>query len=453
MSLPNRNNSTSYEHPQETNLLNLHKAMEYNNLGQPVLRVKTNYGGGSSGGYNDSASIDAFGRLRVGEPHTLFDSSFRYGDDVFKWNYTTAGSATVTHLTNESSMRLEVGSAAGDSVIRETTHVFKYQPGKSLLALSTFTMNATKTGLRQRVGYFGANDGVYFEVSNDVKYLVIRKSITGSVDDNTERIAQSAWNVDTLDGTNTAANPSGILLSQTGTQIFWTDIEWLGVGSVRCGFVINGLFILCHIFNHANNGLTSVYMKTATLPLRYEITNTANTSGNSSLKQICSTVISEGGYENRSVSGGVSTSLSGKACSNTTPTPLVAFRLKNTHLDAVVNLKNFTVYGLQQAAYNWVVILNPTLNAGNVTFVSSGINSAVEYNVLATGMTGGSVIARGIFVGDVKGAAVLIKDQDIDGSLQLGRSLAGASDVMVIAAQATTNNDVAAGAVSWQEHT
>jgi len=453
MSLPNRTNSTSYEHPQETNLLNLHKAMEYNNLGQPVLRVKTNYGGGSSGGYNDSPSIDAFGRLRVGQPHTLFDSSFRYGDDTYKWNYTTSGNATVSHLANESSMKLEVGTAAGDSIIRETSHVFKYQPGKSLLILATFAMNVTKTGLRQRVGYFGANDGIYFEVSDDVKYLVIRKSITGSVDDTTERIPQSAWNVDTLDGTNTAVNPSGILLSQTGTQIFWTDVEWLGVGSVRCGFVINGLFILCHIFNHANNGLTSVYMKSATLPIRYEITNTSNTSGNSSLKQICSTVISEGGYENRSVGGGATTALTGKACSNTAPTPLVAFRLKSTHLDAVVSLKNFTVYGLQQAAYNWVLVLNPTLNAGNVTFVSSSASSAVEYNVLATGMTGGTVIARGIFVGDVKGAAVLIKDSDIDGSLQLGRTIGGVSDIFVLAAQATTNNDVAAGSVTWQEHT
>lgn len=453
MALPNRSNSTSYEHPQETNLLNLHKAMEYNNLGQPVLRVKTNYGGGSSGGYNDSPSIDAFGRLRVGQPYTLFDSGFRYGDDINKWNYTTSGNATVSHLSNESSMKLEVGSASGDSIIRETSHVFKYQPGKSLLILSTFAMNATKTGLRQRVGYFGATDGIYFEVSDGVRYLVIRKSITGSVDDTTERIPQSAWNVDSLDGTNTASNPSGILLSQTGTQIFWTDVEWLGVGSVRCGFVINGLFILCHIFNHANNGLTSVYMKTATLPIRYEITNTANTSGNSSLKQICSTVISEGGYENRSVGGGVSTALAGKACSNTTPTPLVAFRLKSTHLDAVVNLKNFTVYGLQQAAYNWVVVLNPTLNAGNVTFVSSGTNSAVEYNTLATGMTGGSIVARGIFVGDVKGAAIMITDQDIDGTLQLGRTIGGVSDIFVIAAQATTNNDLAAAAVSWQEYT
>jgi len=33
------NNSTNYDHPQETNLLNLHKAMKYNALGEPQVRV------------------------------------------------------------------------------------------------------------------------------------------------------------------------------------------------------------------------------------------------------------------------------------------------------------------------------------------------------------------------------------------------------------------------------
>ena len=34
-----RNNTTNYQHPQETNLLNVHKAMQYNTDGQPELRV------------------------------------------------------------------------------------------------------------------------------------------------------------------------------------------------------------------------------------------------------------------------------------------------------------------------------------------------------------------------------------------------------------------------------
>ena len=37
--MADRENTTSYEHPQETNLLNLHKAMQYNDDGEPILRV------------------------------------------------------------------------------------------------------------------------------------------------------------------------------------------------------------------------------------------------------------------------------------------------------------------------------------------------------------------------------------------------------------------------------
>jgi hypothetical protein len=37
--LDQRLNSTNYIHPQETNLLNLHKAMEYDLGGKPIIRV------------------------------------------------------------------------------------------------------------------------------------------------------------------------------------------------------------------------------------------------------------------------------------------------------------------------------------------------------------------------------------------------------------------------------
>jgi hypothetical protein len=40
-------NSTAYEHPDEPNLLNLHKAMDYNDAGEPVLRVLTYSSGGT----------------------------------------------------------------------------------------------------------------------------------------------------------------------------------------------------------------------------------------------------------------------------------------------------------------------------------------------------------------------------------------------------------------------
>jgi hypothetical protein len=420
-------------------------AMDYSASGEPLLRVN-NVGGVT---YNDagniSASIDAFGRLRVSNPFTLFDGTQRYRDDEFKWNQVDTGEATSTFLPNESTMLMTV-SGNGDSAIRQTKQVFSYQPGKSLLTLTTFVMNTPTAGLRQRVGLFGAQNGVYFEVDGVDINLVIRKYTSGSVDDTTEKIPRSQWNGDKMDGLGGQSNISGVTLDVTKAQIFWSDIEWLGVGSVRCGFVINGQFIVCHIFHHANI-LDKVYMTTASLPVRYELTSTGAAG---TMRAICSTVISEGGYSNRSQSRAIGTSLTGKNLITTEYRPLVCIRLKSANIDSIVVPTKFDLYGLQQAAFAYRVILNPTLTDANWT--TAGTNSSVEYDLSATALSGGTVIDQGIFVGSNKGGTASVSSSDVDFSNQLGRTIAGASDIWCLAAISTTNNDDAVASVSWQEH-
>ena len=393
----------------------------------------------SFGGVN----LDAFGRLRVSNPQTLFDGAQRYRDNPLKWNQVDTGSATSTFLPNESSVLMTV-SGNGDESLRQTKSVFAYQPGKSLLTLVTFAMTTPTAGLRQRAGLFGAQNGVYFEVDGTTVNLVIRKYTSGSVDDTTEKIPQSSWNSDKLNGTGA----SGITLILSRSQIFWCDIEWLGVGSVRCGFVIDGQFILCHTFHHANRvGFDKVYMTTATLPIRYELTSTG-AAGN--MRAICSTVMSEGGYVNRSITRSVGTSLTGKNLSETVYRPLVCIRLNADNLDAVVVPAKFDVFGLQQSAFVYRIIINPTLTSANWT--SAGSDSSVEYDISATALSGGTVIDQGIFVGSNKGGSASITSNEVDFSQQIGRTINGVSDIWCLAAIATTNNDDAVGAVTWQEH-
>ena len=445
MAVDRYQNSTAYEHSQESNLLNVHKAMDYSAAGEPLLRVN-NVGGVS---YNDagniSASMDAFGRMRVSNPFTLFDGAQRYRDDEFKWNQVDTGAGTSTFLPNESTMLMTV-SGNGDSAVRQSKQVFSYQPGKSLLTMITFVMNTPTAGLRQRVGYFGAQNGVYFEVDGVDINLVIRKYTSGSVDDTTEKIPRSQWNGDRMDGQGGQHNISGVTLDVTKSHIFWCDVEWLGVGSVRCGFVINGQFIVCHIFHHANI-LDKVYMTTASLPVRYELSSTGAAGA---MRAICSTVISEGGYSNRSQSRAIGTSLTGRELSNTVYRPLVCIRLKSANIDSIVVPTKFDLYGLQLAAFGYRVILNPTLTDANWT--TAGNNSSVEYDLSATALTGGTVIDQGIFVGSNKGGTASVSSSDVDFSNQLGRTIAGVSDIWCLAAIATTNNDDAVASVSWQEH-
>lgn len=349
-------------------------------------------------------SQDAFGRLRVSNPFTLFDSQHRYQEND-KWDTELTSGGTTTYLINESTVNLNVTTTSGSAVLRETKRVFPYQPGKSLLILSTFVMSAPKTDLTQRLGYYGAQNGVYFEQTGGPssstastisgttltvggtitgKFIVGQKltgtnvvagtyitalgtgsggagtytvSISQSVTSTTisgsavlnfvqrsyvtgslveTRIPQSAWNGDKLDGTG----PTGRTVDPTKSQIFWTDIEWLGVGDVRMGFVVDGTLVNAHTFHHDNVEPTT-YMTTAILPIRYEIFNTATTSSNSTLKQICSTVISEGGYEGFSRRYNVDTgSVPVNLALASTPYPIISLRLNSSRLDSVILLSN-----------------------------------------------------------------------------------------------------------------
>jgi len=334
-------------------------------------------------------SFDAFGRLRTSSPFTLFDSSHRF-DDNDLWSSLTATGGTAVFNGNQGLVDLNVTAASGSSVLRETIKVFAYQPGKSLLVLNTFVMSAPKAGLTQRVGYYGDENGFYLEQANNDIAFVERSVVTGSLVENP--VPQADWNGDKLNGTG----PSGLRLDLTKAQIYWMDLEWLGVGSVRMGFVIDGQFILCHTFHHANI-ITSTYITTASLPLRYEIFNDDDTTGISTLKQICSTVISEGGYELRGKQQSVGTSITAPRTFAAAGTyyPIVGIRLNTTRLDAIVIATAVSLIGLGNGKnYQWRVV-NGDVSITGGSWVSAGADSAVEYNITGTSATTGRILASG----------------------------------------------------------
>lgn len=367
-------------------------------------------------------ALDAFGRFRVSAPFTLFDSAHRYQDNGL-FDTATTGTASAVHATDTSTVALNVSTGSGDQVIRETKRVFPYQPGKSLLILNTFVMNEAKTGLRQRVGYFGAENGIFIEQDGTTINLVKRSYITGSAVDT--KIAKANWNGDKLDGNG----ESGFTLDLTKSQIFWVDIEWLGVGSVRCGFVINGRYVVCHTFHHANL-LDSVYMTTAILPIRYEITNTAATASASVLKQVCSTVISEGGYEKRVAP--LVARMTAETTVGTSFEPLITIRLASDRLDAVVLLNKYSVLGLTSDIFEYALIKNATLTGAS--FDTTTFNS-VDFDVAATAMSSGTILRAEYLASTNQASPQLDVNGDYNFGLQLGRTIGGTSDTLTVAAR------------------
>ena len=341
--------------------------------------------------FANTPNIDAFGRLRVSEPFTLFDSSHRF-DDNGLWSTSTATGGTATFNAAQGLIDLDVTTSSGSEVLRETTKVFSYQPGKSLLVINTFVMSSAKTNLRQRVGYYGTNNGYYLEQNNTTVSFVERSFVTGGVV-NTP-VAQASWNVDPMDG----SGPSGITLDLTKAQILFMDLEWLGVGTVRIGFVINGNFYVCHKFHHANL-ITSTYITTASLPIRYEITNTGVTSSASELKQICSTVLSEGGYQLTGLQQaiGIPVTTPRNLAVAGTFYPIVSIRLKTSpdRLDAIVISTAISVVATSTGHYNWQIVASGTTTGGS--WVAAPGDSSVDYNITGTSLTGGRILASGFF--------------------------------------------------------
>lgn len=423
-----------------------HQYLQDNKTLFEVVMLADQYGNRVGPANPTGVAVDAFGRARMSTPLTLFDSSHRFKDNGL-WSTANTANTTYEFSTNEGLINLNLTNGnANAEIIRETTKVMSYQPGKSLFVLNTFVMNAPKTNLRQRIGYFGANNGVFLEQSSNTVSFVERSMVSGSVVDTPA--LQANWNYDKLDGDG----PSGLTLDLTQAQIFWTDIEWLGVGSVRCGFVINGQLIHCHSFHHANL-LTSTYITTASLPLRYEIKNVGAVSGGSTLKQICSSAISEGGYELRGDQKSIGTPVNTPKTLTTAGTyyPIVSLQLKSANLDAIAILTAISLLGINSnpCSVAWRIVRGATLTSPSWTDVN---DSSIQYDLGATGMSGGSVLASG-YIGITNQSSQtidILKEALFKFQLQRN-SLTSTPEPITIAMSASVNTVTCLASMDWEE--
>ena len=389
------------------------------------------------------SAIDAFGRARISQAYTLFDSQNRYTKNVYFDEATNTG-GSVTYSANSSTVNLNVNTLSGSQVVRQTFRSFSYQPGKSLLVMNTFVMPAAQANQRIRLGYFNTENGVFLERDGSEIYIVRRTFVTGVAVDT--RVAQADWNGDKLNGTG----DSSFTLDLTKSQIFWEDFEWLGVGCVRCGFVIDGKTIICHTFNNANT-INTVYMTTAILPVRYEITNTAGTVANATLQQICSTVISEAGYEKRALPL-VARMTTPKSSIGTSFVPLVSIRLASGRTGAVVVPGGYNVLPISSSTANFEIVLvkNPTLTGASWGGSSSG---NVDIDTAATSYTGGTIVSSDFVTASNKAGTMLTTDGPYNWDMQLGATMAGSSDVFTLAIRALAGSHDAIGSLNFWDLT
>lgn len=272
--------------PSGTTGLNIVSRLETSSAG-PVGTVDNLYSN------TQDSMFDAFNKLRVSNPFTLIDVKIpgvTGGNDVVNNNLTLAYSSTgsYTHTPNFGYVTLS-GSGVGKQ-ISQTRKYNTYQPGKSTLVLMTGILqpaaSSTPSNYIGRFGYFDEGNGLYFSCDGAGNVSVNVRN--GGSDTS---ISQSSWNVDKMNGTGN----SGFNLDFTKTQLFVIDFEWLGIGRIRFGFYIYGKIYYCHQVDNVNI-LSQPYMRSPNLPLRYELEGLIGAGGTATIRQICGTAISEGGY-------------------------------------------------------------------------------------------------------------------------------------------------------------
>ena len=348
-------------------------------------------------------STDAFHRVRIANPHTLGDYKHVYDNNIDMLDYIVSG-GTVVHNTNESSVKLSVTDTIGSRTVHQSKMYHHYMPGKSQLIMSTFVFKEHCKGISKNAGYFDDRNGIFFEEDeNGVVNFVIRSYVTGT---SKERVIhQNDWNGDKVNG----KGPSNWKIDTTKTQLAWFDFQWLGVGRVRCGFVHEDEYVLCHTF-YNSDVLDKVFMTNPNLPLRCEIENiSSNKSCN--FDQICGTVISEGGYSEAGYDFSVISSSQTIDVSAGSPeiVNVLGIKLKDTFKNnpnrIFVRLLDVRVFSDASNVKYEILKVSSTNTAASITgtATSTNNNSGVEY-INGCAVTGTiEVIGSGIVTGDTEG--------------------------------------------------
>lgn len=410
--------------------------------------IKTDTAGRIEMLYGDSASLDSFGRLRSSQPVSLHSATFQYGLNPLIWDLAYSGGGGISHVPNESSAKLTLDAVSGATAVIQTHDYLKYQPGKSQLIVISGVMGALKANVRQRIGYFDANNGIFFEQDGTNLKVVRRSYATGTAVD--APVNQSAWNIDKMNGTGA----SGITIDMAKAQILVIDLQWLGMGRVRIGFDVGGVVYYCHQFLNANV-LTTVYMSSADLPVRYEITNTDTAASGTDLLATCSSVTSEGGAEEETwlpftANNGVT------AITPTARRPVLAIRPKTTFASQVNRVHATPIdvevlAGSNPAFVEFVYNGALTKSAGVCTWASVDANSIMESSADCDAVSGGTVIYS-FYLPTAGGSGRTLTSKDLFQRLTLGLDMAGTvQDTFSVIVTPVSGNPVITSAINWKE--
>lgn len=145
------NNSTNYEHPQESNLLNIHKSMEYDANGRPVIRTLTSASG-------SSPSSSAFG-----EPYAVPITPVVQLDGIYgisPLEFETFANNGGSYGAENSAIRVSSSDTVYSTAVVRSKRFLKYRPGQGALGRFAARFQEGIAGTQQRAGFLSFEEGL-----------------------------------------------------------------------------------------------------------------------------------------------------------------------------------------------------------------------------------------------------------------------------------------------------
>lgn len=400
------------------------------------LKVDASFSASSS-----NSQLDAFGRLRVSSPETIFDSSFRWDKQPITWTEQATSGGTATHDPDLASVVLACTTTTDSKMTFQSRQYTRYHPGKSHLIQVTGNFRGADTSVRKRLGYFDDANGVFFELNGSTLQVVRRSSTSGSAVDTAT--TQSNWNIDKLDGTGA----SGITLDITKQQIFVIDFQWLGSGRIRYGVMVGGALTYCHEDNNANI-LTEPWAQTGDAPIRAEIINTDAAAGDMHIT--CAAVICENFWSPkgllRTINNGTTARTFGLLGS--VLVPVISLRKQSAYVNVPVVFLDAHAFAGSSDDFLISIVYNGTLTGASWTNVSG----VCQQDVSATSISGGTTLYSLYLRGSSGSASIAVADifsRAADGIL--GRDVAGDSDTVSLVALNLTSTATLYGVINYKE--
>ena len=384
--------------------------------------------------FGDSESLDAFGRLRISQPVLLSDFKNTYDSGSEHWSDKAITGSTIVWQQTRDAVMLSASNLSGSRAIRQSKNRGLYQPGCSLKSDFTFRLNpsqsVTPNNICKRIGYYDTNNGIFFEQTGSTTNFVIRSTIDEVFSEN--RIPQSQWNIDKMNGTG----ESGINLDLTKVQILEMDLQWFGVGRIRLGFNTNGKSITAHQFLHSNVN-SSVYMLDPNLPSRFEVINNNTSQYGDLLEQYCAVTFIEAGRLDKSNRFNISTANTTISSSQNNISALLSLRLNNQKPGILVKTQTLSILCTTSESFRWILVKNPILVGGDNAVWETTTGSNIQFDKTRRNTLNGGTIIESGYASAVGGGDIL-SERGVAVHAPIGVDQDGVADELVLCVQQIT---------------